>query len=132
VTVFALAPSPLTVAALQYLSYPFPVIAVFLAGFLAPRASYLVGASVAILATFLEAPILDATAPAGLLGVALVQSALYSAVYGSFFAAAAAWYRRFLKRASPSQARPASTTSRRPDGKIPRKQEPRPMLARRR
>ena len=51
---------------------------------------------------------------------------------GAFFAAAAAWYRRFLNRASPNRPRPNTPTSRRPDGKVARKPQQRPMLARRR
>jgi hypothetical protein len=115
---------------LQYAAYPFAVAPVFAVGFFAARAGYLLGSIVSVAATLFIIPLLvaldaDSTAVGAL--------AIQNAVYGSFFGAAAAWYRRFLNRANPNRSRPApSTTSRRPDGKIPRKQSQRPMLARRR
>lgn len=126
---FALEQNQLTAFLYQYFSYQFPVAAVFATGFFAPRASWLLGALVAILSTLFQFPLFADVSPSLLLAV-LVQGA----VYGSFFAAAAAWYRRFLNRANPNRAasRPQQTTSHRPDGKIPRKQQQRPMLARRR
>lgn len=126
---FALRQDPLTAFFYQYFSYQFPVAAVFATGFFSQRASWLLGALIAILSTLFQAPLL-AGQDVGLIGAVLVQGA----VYGSFFGAAAAWYRRFLNRANPNRmgARPESTTSHRPDGKIPRKPQQRPMLARRR
>jgi hypothetical protein len=125
---FALRQDPLTAFLYQYFSYQFPVAAVFATGFFSARASWLLGALVAILSTLFQFPLLVGQ-PIELIGAVLVQGA----VYGSFFGAAAAWYRRFLNRANPNRSRPApSTTSHRPDGKIPRKQSQRPMLARRR
>jgi hypothetical protein len=126
---FAYQQDPLTAFFYQYFSYQFPVAAVFVVGFFAQRASWLLGGIIAIAATLFQLPLLIGQPPE-LVGAVLVQGA----IYGSFFGAAAAWYRRFLNRANPNRmaARPASATSHRPDGKIPRKPEQRPMLARRR
>jgi hypothetical protein len=126
---FAFEQNQLTAFLYQYFSYQFPVAAVFATGFFAPRASWLLGGLIAIVSTLFQFPLFVGTSP-GLLLAVLLQGA----IYGSFFAAAAAWYRRFLNRANPNRmgGRPQSAHSRRPDGKIPRKQEQRPMLARRR
>lgn len=138
-----------------------PFGAVLLAGFFAPRASWLLGALVGLAASaFLtlsitvqmgglpdsaffpvffplpatpDAPILVSVADARAQASTLMFDAFTTGVfYSGLFAAAAAWYRRFLQRASPNRARPSTPTSRRPDGKIPRKPAQRPMLARRR
>jgi hypothetical protein len=121
------APSQYTVAFYQFFSYQLPVAAVFVAGFFAPRASYLLGGLVAVASVLFQVPLF-----AGY-GVEFILGAMVSgAIYGGLFAAAAAWYRRFLSRANPNRARPQATTSRRPDGKIPKKPQQRPMLARKR
>jgi hypothetical protein len=61
----------------------------------------------------------------------LVDSLITGVPYSALFAAAAAWYRRFLRSAGPrAQSRP--TTGRRPDGKVAKRNEGRPILARRR
>ena len=67
----------------------------------------------------------------------LVQQILTNALFagvpsGAFFAAAAAWYRRFLKLASPNRQAQSRSTGKRPDGKVAKKNESRPILARRR
>ena len=63
----------------------------------------------------------------------LLNEALFTGVpLSALIAAAGAWYRRFLNRANPNRARPSTPTSRRPDGKVPKKPQQRPMLARRR
>ena len=123
-----LAPSAFTVFFYQYFSYQFPVAAVFATGFFAARAGWLLGALVAVGSVLFQLPQFDIPASELLAGL-LVQ-----AIYGAFFGAAAAWYRRFLNRANPNRMAGGRqpTTSRRPDGKIPRKQTARPMLARRR
>jgi hypothetical protein len=138
-----------------YFSGVTPVGAVLIAGFFAKRASWLVGLLVSIAAalllalslsvrfgglpdgayidigidrvTLVETAVAKAEIPA-----VIVQALTSGAVYGALFAAAGAWYRRFLMRASPNRPRPTTPTSRRPDGKIPKKQTQRPMLARRR
>ncbi len=107
---------------------PVPIGAVFVAGFFAPRASWLVGALVSWAAMLLQLPLLVASQPTGV----VLNLFVTAGTAGALFAAGAAWYRRFLQRANPNRPRPAATTSRRPDGKIPKKPQQRPMLARRR
>lgn len=92
----------------------FPAIGgVFIGGFLAPRASWLVGIVVGLvsaacyvalgLTSLLPAPFaeqftVNATG-------ATVSAFIYSPIMGAFFAAAAAWYRRFLALSSPNRNR---------------------------
>jgi hypothetical protein len=73
-------------------------------------------------------PLSEAQAKALLLNEALFSGVPLSAIV----AAAGAWYRRFLNRANPNRDRPGASTARRPDGKVPKKPQQRPMLARRR
>ncbi|MBA2382296.1 MAG: hypothetical protein H0V73_09325 [Chloroflexi bacterium] len=145
----------LAAAFFGYFSGVTPFGAVLFAGFFAPRASWLVGALVSIVAAlFLAASLTvqygslpdDQFIDTGVNQVSLVstnvakaeipqfvtQALTVGAIYGAFFAAAAAWYRRFLNRASPNRQRPSTPTSRRPDGKVPKKNQQRPILARRR
>jgi hypothetical protein len=140
--------NPLTSAFYQYFSFTAPLGTAFVAGFFAPRASWLIGmlaalASVGFQAlafsvgpfgglfdSFLDAngqPLTRATAETLILTQALFPGVPLS----GFFAAAAAWYKRFLGRANPNRSRPAQP-GRRPDGKQPKRNEPRPILARRR
>jgi hypothetical protein len=107
---------------------PVPIGAVFVAGFFAPRASWLIGGLVAVAAMLMQLPLLVATQPADV----ILNLFITAMTAGALFAAAAAWYRRFLQRANPNRARPTTPTSRRPDGKVPKKPQQRPMLARRR
>lgn len=141
----------LTSAFFQYFSFTAPLGTSFLAGFFAPRASYLVGILAALASVgfqflaynvgsfgglfvdFRDAalnPMTEAAAKELVLSQALTVGVPSAAL----FAAAAAWYRRFLNRANPNRGRPrpGTTTGRRPDGKIAKKNERRPMLARRR
>lgn len=86
---------------------------VFLAGFLAPRASWLLGAIVGIVAAIGYVAVitivpgaLSPTAP----GAATIESIALSAfllspVMGALFASAAAWYRRFLTLTNPNRGR---------------------------
>lgn len=143
--------NPMTSAFFQYFSFTAPLGSSFLAGFFAPRASYLVGMLAALASVgfqfvaysvgpfgglfqdFKDAagnPITEAAAKQLVLSQALTVGIPSAAL----FAAAAAWYKRFLNRANPNRARPrpGTTTARRPDGKVPKKQQQRPMLARRR
>jgi len=140
---------PLTDTLYQYFSYTAPLGLAFLIGFFAPRASYLLGI-IAALASFAfqaiafsngsfggtlvgahdvnNAPI----APRDLANTILNQALFLGVPWAAFFASAAAWYRRFLRTANPSrQARPTGG-GRRPDGKVAKRSEGRPMLARRR
>jgi len=132
-----------TVTLYQYFSGPEPLGTAFIVGFFAARASYLLGAVIAVISVAFQALAIslggfDAAAAATvppltrseILGQLFYQL-IVSVPMSAFFAAAAAWYRRFLRRASPNrQAQQAS--SRRPDGKVPKKNQQRPMLARKR
>ena len=85
---------------------------VFLAGFLAPRASWLLGiivglvaaACYAILITTVFAAVAAASPVPGVAQDAIISAFLLSPVMGAFFAAAAAWYRRFLNLSNPNRA----------------------------
>ena len=144
-----LGPASIAGVMFGYFSGAAPFGTAFIAGLFAPRASYLVGilaglASVGFMALAFAVgpfggvlqgvtdinnqPMSEATAKNVLLNEALFTGVPLSALV----AAAGAWYRRFLNRANPNRARPSSPTSRRPDGKVPKKPQQRPMLARRR
>jgi hypothetical protein len=140
----------LTLTFYQYFSATMPFGSVFLAGFFAPRASYLVGILIAIASVAFQALAFSVGPFGGYLGLlvdpvtqvplthdqaarVLLEGAIYLGIPASaLFAAAAAWYRRFLNRANPNRTARPTTTSRRPDGKIPKRNEQRPILARRR
>jgi hypothetical protein len=142
--------SPLAGTLFGYFSGPAPFGTAFIAGLFAPRASYLVGmlaalASVGFMAlAFAVGPfggaldgMKDVTTGAPLSEASaksiLLTEALFTGVpLAALVAAAGAWYRRFLNRANPNRARRTTPTSRRPDGKVPKKPQQRPMLARRR
>jgi hypothetical protein len=105
----------ITQFAMTYFLIPPPIGAIFLAGFLAPRASYLIGLLVGIVTSFLLAMVVAAVPslfpPGANFGDALVSALLTSPIAGILFAAAAAWYRRFLYLASPArqlERRPAA------------------------
>jgi hypothetical protein len=103
----------------------FPAIGgVFIGGFLAPRASWLVGIVVGLVsalcyvvlgisgrlpAPFAEQFTLNATG-------AIVSAFIYSPIMGAFFAAGAAWYRRFLALSSPNRNRRQSQTAKQRPG----------------
>jgi hypothetical protein len=143
------ASSPIVGTLFGYFSGPAPFVTAFIAGLFAPRASYLVGilvglASVSFMALAFAVgpfggvlqgmtdvtgqPLTEAAAKSALLSEALVTGVPLAAIV----AAAGAWYRRFLNRANPNRTRPSTPSSRRPDGKVPKKPQQRPMLARRR
>jgi hypothetical protein len=140
----------LTVLFYQYFSGTAPLGTSFIAGFFAPRASYLLGALIALASVGFQAIVFlgpfgngffdlqTQTTGAAVSKDVLVQSILTNALFagvpsGAFFAAAAAWYRRFLRLASPNrQAQSRASSGKRPDGKVPKKNESRPILARRR
>jgi hypothetical protein len=85
--------------------------AVFLAGFLAPKASWLLGAIVGLVAAIcygliiLVYPTAIATeAPTASQANDVIMAALVlTPLMGAFFAAAAAWYRRFLQLSNPNR-----------------------------
>jgi hypothetical protein len=94
---------------------------VFLAGFLAPRASWLLGgivgtvAAIGYLAVLTLVPgALSPTTPgtAAIENVAL-SAFLLSPVMGAVFASAAAWYRRFLTLTNPNRGRRAQQPQKR-------------------
>jgi hypothetical protein len=110
----------ISVFAMTYFLMPPPIGAIFLAGFLAPRASYLLGAMVGIVSSVLLA-IVVAAVPSMFGGAtavsALVESLATSPLAGILFAAAAAWYRRFLYLASPARQVPPRRAAAAPRGK---------------
>lgn len=91
------------------------------AGFFAPRASYLLGLIVAFAqgaATLLLLGLLASRSEgtpltADLLPNLLLQSFFYGPITGMLFAAGAAWYRRFLALSSPRRAPAARSGSKR-------------------
>jgi hypothetical protein len=105
----------------------FPAIGgVFIAGFLAPRASWLVGIIVGLVSALcyvllglsgrLPAPFAEQF-NANAVGAA-VSSFIYSPVMGGFFGAGAGWYRRFLALSSPNRNRRSQGQKGRPgDGR---------------
>ena len=109
------APSPPVFLLYQYFSYQLPVAALFIAGFFAPRASYLIGGVLGVVSVLFRAP-LWVGQPTELAIGAIVSGAFGGALFAS----------------NPNRNRPTTPTSRRPDGKVPRKPQQRPMLARRR
>jgi hypothetical protein len=99
---------------------------VFLAGFLAPRASWLLGIIIGLLSAacyaFLILTVFSAVAAAaptpGLAQDIILSAFFLSPALGMVFAAAAAWYRRFLALSNPNRGRrQAAKVQGRPDGK---------------
>jgi hypothetical protein len=97
---------------------------VFLAGFLAPRASWLLGAIVGLVAAIgyvavlvLVPGALGPAAPAGTLESVAVSAIILSPILGALFASAAAWYRRFLRLSNPNRRRPPASQPKRGDGR---------------
>jgi hypothetical protein len=101
---------------------------VFIAGFLAPRASWLLGVIVGLVAAACYSvlvigfsPSLGAVPPTTEQAQAVVVEAfLLSPIMGGFFAAGAAWYRRFLAYSSPNRGRSSQNqkpTARQGDGR---------------
>lgn len=97
---------------------------VFIAGFMAPRASWLYGILVGLVAaacySFLVLRGFISVAPnAATVDLArdvVLASFLLSPLVGAFFASTAAWYRRFLYLSNPNRGRPRGAPPR-PDGK---------------
>ena len=90
---------------------------VFIAGFLAPRASWLLG----IIVGLVSAACYAALALTGVLAIpsttvlseVLSAAFVLSPVMGALFASAAAWYRRFLQLSSPNRGRRTNQPPRR-------------------
>lgn len=115
---FSVAPTQITYLLLQYFIWAPPIGAVFLAGFLAPRASWLVGLMVGVVASvFFAVLLLSGLFDSSSLVIGLPplpkdqhvafigQWFLLSSVMGALFAAGAAWYRRFLQLSNPNRGR---------------------------
>ncbi len=84
---------------------------VFLAGFLAPRASWLLGVIVGLLSAIcytvvILSGVLGTPSQAAMQDV-IVAAFVLSPVLGGLFAAGAAWYRRFLQLSNPNRGRRA-------------------------
>ena len=114
-----------TVFLYQYFVVTPAIGGVFIAGFLAPRASWLLGLIVgAVAATCYSFLILS-----GVIGIApsvdtqalardvVLASYIMSPLVGAFFASTAAWYRRFLYLSNPNRGRGRSAAAQRPDGR---------------
>ena len=102
---------------------PPPAIGAFLIGFTAKRASWLSGLVYGIFVTILAIVILQMPAGGLLSGLGtadqvIVGHAAWSPVGASVFAAAAAWYRRFLDLANPNRGQQRPTkASKTPQGR---------------
>ena len=92
---------------------------VFLAGFLAPRASWLLGAMIGLAAAGAYILVLGtiagslvATDPNSTdIQTVGISALLFSPPFGAFFASTAAWYRRFLSLTNPNRARRAQANA---------------------
>lgn len=93
--------------ALTYFVVPPPVGSAFLAGFLAPRASWLIGLVVGLIAAICMSVYvsMDPTVPDDLRAATLGNAIAVAPSGAALFAAAAAWYRRFLNLANPNRGR---------------------------
>jgi hypothetical protein len=88
---------------------------VFLAGFLAPRASWLLGVIVGLFSAVGYSAILLSGILNGIVGApteaqardVIISAFFLSPVMGGLFAAGAAWYRRFLQLSNPNRGRQA-------------------------
>jgi hypothetical protein len=93
---------------------------VFIAGFLAPRASWLAGLIVGLVAAICYTALIltvfgavsAATATQAAARDAIVAAFALSPTLGAMFAAAAAWYRRFLQYTNPNRGRQAAQPKR--------------------
>lgn len=99
---------------------------VFIAGFLAPRASWLLGVIVgmfsagcySVLVLFYPNTIYATLPPTEAQAREVALSAfILSPIIGGFFAAGAAWYRRFLRLSSPNRSRQAQSQKKPGDGR---------------
>ena len=93
--------------AFQYFVAPPPVGSIFIAGFFASRASYLMG----ILLAFVDVAVLWALSAQGLVPFAFVPYAVLLIPLSSLFAGGVAFYRRFLASTSSRRAAPARSSA---------------------
>ena len=93
---------------------PAPAGSSFIAGFGAPRASWLIGILIGVIAATMYAAVLYLTPTALLLDFGMISASanvqdtaltgfLVAPIGASLFASAAAWYRRFLNLANPNR-----------------------------
>ncbi len=117
--------SVLTTFVFQYFVFTPAIGGVFIAGFLAPRASWLFGVVVGLAAAACYAILIlafptqiGAVPPTDAEASAAASGAFFlSPVMGALFASMAAWYRRFLALSSPNRNRRAVANTGRRDGK---------------
>jgi hypothetical protein len=118
--------SILTVFLFQYFIVTPAIGGVFIAGFMAPRASWLLGVLVGLVAavcySFLVLNGYVGVAPTeGTASIArdvVIAAFIMSPIVGAFFASTAAWYRRFLYLSNPNRGRrPPAGAAGRPDGR---------------
>lgn len=110
----------------QYFIQPPAIGGVFIAGFLAPRASWLLGLIVGLVAA-LSYAVLLLVFPSAIFGTTPVDPAkvrdlvlsglVLSPAFGALFASGAAWYRRFLQLSNPNRGRRAEAKKKPNDGK---------------
>ena len=111
--------------AFQYFVVTPAIGGVFIAGFLAPRASWLLGVIVGLVSAACYTVLGNlGLLPAGFAEVfaaepnaAIVSSVVFSPIMGALFASAAAWYRRFLQLSSPNRGRNRPPAKRGSDGR---------------
>ena len=116
-----------TISALlfQYFVQPPAIGSIFIAGFLAPRASWLLGLIVglvsatafAILVLAFPTAIPGTTPDAAQARELVLTGFLIAPVFGALFASGAAWYRRFLQLSNPNRGRRAEAKKKANDGK---------------
>ena len=111
----------LAVFAFQYFIQPPAIGGVFIAGFLAPKASWLLGVIVGLASAVCYAALVISS-PATIGPVAVPSEVILggftiSPIMGAFFASAAAWYRRFLQLSSPNRGRTRPPAKRGNDGR---------------
>jgi hypothetical protein len=107
----------------QFVTYPPALAPIFVAGFFAPRASYLLGLAVGVVDVLVLlvwaialAPALGSAAnPQSILGD-LLPALGTNAVTGIVFGAGAAWYRRFLQTSNPRRQAQGKGQSNRSQG----------------
>lgn len=117
---FVAVPSSITVYLFQFFVLAPAIGSIFLAGFLAPRASWLIGIIVGVAASLILGVLLlsggmnhalttlgGAPYDPATYSATIIQSVILAIPLGGLFAAAAAWYRRFLQLSNPNRGRKA-------------------------
>ena len=105
----------------QYFLFPPALGGPFLVGFLAPRASWLLGgiiglvaaAAYTVLIVAFPGQITAAVPQTDQIQAAVLSAFVLSPIMGALFASAAAWYRRFLQLTNPNRGRRAQQPQKR-------------------